>query len=50
MFYCEECANKNRWPYEFYMPMSRGPCECCDEVKACVDVPSYALPTPETQT
>lgn len=44
MFYCEKCATKNAWPYEFYMGQSRGPCECCNKVAACVDVPSRALP------
>lgn len=44
MFYCEKCAKKNEWPYEFYMSQSRGPCEMCDKVSVCVDVPSSALP------
>lgn len=43
MFYCEPCAKKNNWPYEFYMMQSRGPCECCDKVSVCVDVPSGSL-------
>lgn len=44
MFYCEQCAKKNSWPHEFYMLQSKGPCEVCEKVSACVDVPSYQLP------
>lgn len=44
MFYCEPCAAKNKWPYEFYMMQSRGPCEVCRKVATCVDAPSSALP------
>jgi hypothetical protein len=44
MFYCEPCAKKNDWPHEFYLPMSRGPCEVCGKTATCVDVPSARLP------
>jgi hypothetical protein len=47
MFYCQPCAKKNEWPYEFYMRQSSGPCECCDKHAMCVDVPSRALPEPK---
>lgn len=43
MFYCEPCGTKNGWPTDFYLPMSRGPCECCDKVAGCFDVPSRLL-------
>ena len=38
MFYCEQCRKKNEWPEGF--AQSRGPCECCDEVSVCHDIPS----------
>ena len=44
MFYCEECANKNEWPYEFWMLPSYGPCEMCHKTRVCVDVPCKNLP------
>lgn len=49
MFYCEKCADKNEWPYEFYMPISVGPCECCGKTRACTDVPSGSLPEPKKE-
>lgn len=52
MFYCEECAEKEGWPY--LSTRSRGPCEICGETKICTDVPSRSLPAkqpdkPETK-
>jgi hypothetical protein len=44
MFYCKTCAEKNGWPYEPFMPMSRGKCEMCAEVGLCADRPSSRLP------
>ncbi len=44
MFYCDECGTKEGWPTDFYLPMSKGPCECCGKVRGCFDVPSSALP------
>lgn len=44
MFYCDECASKNKWPGYYGMPQSRGPCEVCGKVRPCYDVPSSALP------
>jgi hypothetical protein len=42
MFYCDECAKRNRWPD--LIPVSYGPCEVCGRTRACYDVPSSALP------
>jgi len=47
MFYCNACAKKNKWPYEFWMFMSRGPCEICGQTRDCVDVQSSQLPIPQ---
>lgn len=47
MFYCDDCANKNKWPSYYGMSQSRGPCEVCGKVRACYDVPSSALPPPK---
>lgn len=47
MFYCEACAKKSKWPYEFWMGQSHGPCEICGKTSVCVDVPSSALPVPK---
>jgi hypothetical protein len=39
MFYCESCAKKNGWPWDWYLsPASRGPCEVCGKVSVCADV------------
>lgn len=48
MFYCEACAKKNGYPFEFYLPQSRGPCELCKKTATCVDVPSSRLPNRAT--
>lgn len=45
MFYCDECAKKNEWPTG--LMQSRGPCEVCEKVRACNDVPSRYLPEPK---
>jgi len=42
MFYCDECAKKRGWPESFMK--SKGPCEICDRVAVCNDIPSGALP------
>lgn len=44
MFYCDKCAEKNRWPNYYGLPMSRGECEVCGKVAGCYDVPAYTLP------
>jgi hypothetical protein len=49
MFYCDDCADKNKWPRELWMRQSRGPCEVCDKVRACYDVPSSSLPAPKAR-
>jgi hypothetical protein len=49
MFYCNDCAIDNKWPYGYGMPMSRGPCEICGKTRDCVDVPSGQLPMPKEQ-
>ena len=43
MFYCDECAKRNDWPAHKFMLRSYGPCEVCDKVAVCNDVPSRAL-------
>lgn len=43
MFYCDSCAQKNKWPTDFFLPRSRGPCEVCEKVAVCNDVPSERL-------
>ncbi len=48
MFYCEKCAKENGWPFEFWFPMSYGPCEICKTTTSCVDVPSYRLSKQKT--
>lgn len=42
MFYCDECAKKNKYPESF--SKSKGKCELCGEEKICNDVPCSALP------
>ena len=44
MFYCQECATRNGWPDYYGLPVSRGPCEVCNTVSACFDMPSRSLP------
>ena len=41
MFYCDECAQKNKWPHSF--SASRGNCEVCGKNGRCNDVPSSEL-------
>lgn len=48
MFYCESCAEKKGWPFDWYLAASRGPCEVCKEVSLCADVHHSHLP-PATQ-
>lgn len=48
MFYCKTCATKNSWPYEFWYPMSYGPCEECGKTTTCVDVAVNNLVTSTT--
>ncbi len=45
MFYCEPCGKKSSWPTDFFLPISRGPCEICKKEALCFDVPSRNLPT-----
>lgn len=40
MFYCKDCAKKNDWPSEFYLPRSRGRCEICHKTAVCFEVHS----------
>ena len=46
MFYCDQCAKKNKWPIELW-GRSSGPCELCHTVTSCNDVPSKYLAGPE---
>jgi hypothetical protein len=43
MFYCDPCAEANRWP-ESFLSKSVGPCEVCGRRRVCNDVPSSQLP------
>jgi hypothetical protein len=43
MFYCDDCATKNKWPSYYGMPQSRGECEVCGKVRACYDAPVRQL-------
>jgi hypothetical protein len=45
MFFCGKCASSNNWPES--ISKSYGPCECCDTVGLCSDVPSKYLPMPK---
>lgn len=49
MFYCESCAKKNSWPFDWYLAASRGPCEVCHKTAVCADVHHSLLPVPEKQ-
>lgn len=45
MFICNECLENN---YQepvilFLLPQSKGPCECCDLISVCYDIPSSQL-------
>ena len=44
MFFCDLCANKNKWPDSIMK--SEGPCEMCGKRALCNDVPSKYLPSP----
>lgn len=46
MFYCQDCAKRNDWPNDEFVPRSRGPCEVCGKTASCYDVPSSCLPLP----
>ena len=50
MFYCDDCASKNKWPGFYGMRQSRGPCEVCGKVRASYDLPSSALPSHPTSS
>lgn len=41
MFYCDSCAIKNGWNMTLFKSM--GPCEVCNETKACSDLPCKKL-------
>jgi hypothetical protein len=41
MFYCDDCATKQGWHKT--VRKSLGPCEICDELAACNDLPSALL-------
>ena len=43
MFYCRECADKNKWTRISPMGRSYGPCEICDKVGMNYNVPSGHL-------
>lgn len=43
MFYCGDCGRENDWPTDFFVPQSRGKCECCNAHADCFDVPSRTL-------
>lgn len=45
MFYCDDCANKNKWAGYYGMPQSLGPCEECKRVRPCYDAPVKKAPT-----
>lgn len=44
MFYCDNCAEKYKYPESFSKSM--GKCECCEVKGVCNDVPSSMLPKP----
>lgn len=45
MFYCNDCAKENGYPET--ITKSQGPCECCDKIALCNDMPSSKLPKRE---
>jgi hypothetical protein len=47
MFYCDKCADENKWPRGLFLPKSYGQCELCKEVAECTDTPSKYLPKRE---
>jgi hypothetical protein len=45
MFYCDACGKERGWPHDdLLIPVSRGRCEVCGQVRACNDVPTSHLP------
>lgn len=42
MFYCDECADLNKWPKTLHK--SEGGCEVCNKQRVCNDRPSRLLP------
>ena len=48
MFYCQKCAEKNKWP-DWSLHRSHGPCEICKKTADCFDVPSKYLPIPQAK-
>src|SRR4051812_13398938 len=49
MFYCKDCATKNKWPEG--LTYSIGRCEICEKQAYCYDVASKHLPpVPHTYT
>jgi len=47
MFYCDDCAEKNGYPKSIIR--SIGPCECCNKLADCNDMPCSNLPKPEEE-
>jgi len=45
MFYCDDCAEKNKYPESLFK--SIGDCEICGERKVCNERPSSSLPKPK---
>lgn len=43
MYYCTDCAVEHGWPTVFFLPRSLGPCEVCDRIAVCHDVPTTWL-------
>lgn len=44
MFLCIDCAPPtDKWRFDLAMGLSRGPCECCNFTKTCVDSHSGSL-------
>lgn len=44
MFFCDKCANENKWPKS--IGRSMGACEICGKVDVCNDIPCKYLPMP----
>lgn len=42
MFYCEPCRVRNGWPLTLGIK-SEGPCEECEQLTTCHDVPAYLV-------
>lgn len=43
MFFCDTCAEKNKWPQSW--SKSGGRCEVCGKTAVCNDIPSKELPS-----